>query len=242
MDIFTIEETMVHNSWHTIIEKAYHALAPEYRKFLKDDLHYFPDKYNFLNAFKTLPKQEMHYILFGHEPYPLKESAGGYAFIDMKVKKIFDEKGLSKEVNHATSLKNFIKMALIAKGSLHPLHTTQEAIRRIPKEGLIETIEELRGNFEKNGVLLLNRALIFTQKEASKQHIEAWQPFIVSLLQALVNEKITLILLGNHAKALGKLLPLDRFKQIVLEHPHNASFISNQDVLKLFRPMDLLAK
>jgi len=228
--------------WHTPIETALGKLDPAYHNFLEHDTSYFPDQANYLNAFCTLPRSKVRYILFGQDPYPRRESAGGYAFIDMKVKEIFSSKGLSKEVNRATSLRNFIKMALVARGDLSIDDTSQEAIAAIDKMPLIENINQLRHNFEHAGVLLLNSALVFTKKQESAYHIKAWRPFVASLLESLRSEDITLILFGNHAKALQKDFDLSHYESIALEHPYNHSFITNPKAQKLFAPMRLLEK
>ena len=230
------------HSWQTILEKAYLSLDKEYRDFLENDREYFPASSEYLNAFKTLPRDKVKYILFGQDPYPRKESAGGYAFIDEKVQSLFSETGLSKEVNRATSLRNFVKMALLARGDLHADDLSQEAIAGVDKRDLIDSIEALRKNFEKNGVLLLNTALIFTDKRSSNRHVKAWNPFIKALLEALEEEAPKLILFGTHAKALKKKLPLENFETIEVEHPYNHTFIQNEEVLKLFAPMKLLEK
>ncbi len=119
------------------------------------------------------------------DPYPRKESAGGYAFIDTKVDSLFSTSGLSKEVNRATSLRNFVKMALVASDRLKAEDTSQVAISKLDKTDMIDSIDELRFNFEKNGVLLLNTALIFTDKKSTKKHVKAWKPFVQTLLHAL---------------------------------------------------------
>jgi len=229
-------------SWEAILQKAYASLEGEYRAFLENDKDYFPSSSHYFNAFKTLPRNKVKYILFGQDPYPRKESAGGYAFIDEKVETLFSDKGLSKEVNRATSLRNFVKMALLARGDLEKEDTSQEAIARIDKTPLINSIEELRVNFEKNGVLLLNTALVFTDKKSSGRHVKAWNPFIKALLEGLEKDVPKLILFGTHAKALKKKLPLENFDTIEVEHPYNHTFIQNEEVLKLFAPMKLLEK
>ena len=229
-------------SWDSILHKAYVSLEEEYRTFLENDKAYFPSSSHYFNAFKTLPRNKVKYILFGQDPYPRKESAGGYAFIDEKVETLFSDKGLSKEVNRATSLRNFVKMALLARGDLEKEDTSQEAIARIDKTPLINSIEELRVNFEKNGVLLLNTALVFTDKKSSGRHVKAWNPFIKALLEGLEKDVPKLILFGTHAKALKKKLPLENFDTIEVEHPYNHTFIQNEEVLKLFAPMKLLEK
>ncbi len=229
-------------SWQPILDEAYASLDAEYRTFLEHDDNYFPDAENYLNAFTTLPRSEVKYILFGQDPYPRKESAGGYAFIDEKVDRLFSESGLSKAVNRATSLRNFVKMALLARGDLTLEDTSQEAIATVDKNGLIDSIDALRRNFEKNGVLLLNTALIFSDKKSSTKHVKAWLPFMKTLLKNIEGDAPKLILFGTHAQALKKKLPLENFETIEVEHPYNHTFISNKKVLNLFAPMKLLEK
>ncbi len=235
---------MIHSadpSWHSMLEKAFAAFDPEYLAYLQNDTAYFPDRYNFLNAFKTLPLHETKYILFGQDPYPRKESAIGYAFIDGKVQSLFSENGLSKEVNRATSLRNFMKMLLLCEGELES-DFSKEALAKIDTSGYIQTIHQLRQNFEKNGVLLLNMALIFSSKEESKKHIKAWRGFVRMFLGALheVAGDTELILFGKMAEEVEKLEEAKPFVKHVLPHPYNISFITNPKAHKLFGPMKLL--
>ncbi len=233
---------MPHPSWQALLSEAYDKLDKTYRYFLEQDREYFPPREEYLNAFKTLPRHKVKYILFGQDPYPRKESAKGYAFIDAKVESIFSNSGLSKEVNRATSLRNFIKMVLLARGDLEKEDLSQDTISKIDKETLIDSIDELRANFEKNGVLLLNTALIFTDKKSSTKHVKLWRPFIQSLLASLEEDSPKLILFGTHAKELKKRLSLENFETIELEHPYNHTFISNEKALNLFGFMKLLEK
>ena len=232
---------MSYASWEILLAKAYASLDEEYQRFLEENKDYFPSKEHYLNAFKTLPKEKVKYILFGQDPYPRRQSAGGYAFIDTNVKKLFSESGLSKEVNRATSLRNFIKMALLARGDLIE-DTSQKSIAKVDKTDLIDSIDALRENFEKNGVLLLNTALIFTDKKSSTKHIKAWRPFVQSLLSSLEEDAPKLILFGTHAKELKKKFSLEKFEIIEMEHPYNTTFIHNKKSLELFGSMNLLEK
>lgn len=233
---------MSRSSWEQVLSEAYDSLETAYQRFLEEDKGYFPSKENYFNAFNTLPKEKVKYILFGQDPYPRKESAGGYAFIDTKVQNLFSDSGLSKEVNRATSLRNFIKMALVASHRLTADDTSQETIAKLDKTQMIDSIDELRRNFEKNGVLLLNTALIFTDKKSTKKHVKAWKPFVQTLLNAMEEDAPKLILFGAHAKDLKKEFSLDKFATIELEHPYNHTFISNPKAIKLFGPMHLLDK
>ena len=100
----------------------------------------------------------------------------------------------------------------------------------------------LKDNFEKNGILLLNTALIFTSKEDSKKHVKMWKPFVNSLLNQLKDENIKLILFGNMAKDIEKIDISGEFDKFYCEHPYNVSFITNKNVQSLFGQMKLLEK
>jgi len=233
----------VDTSWQAIINNALNNLDDSYLEFLQNDKEYFPNQDNFLNAFKTLTLQDTKYILFGQDPYPREQSAIGYAFIDGAVSSIWDEKnGLSKEVNKATSLRNFMKMLLVDVGKLQENDTSKEAISKLDRSEYIQSMKEFKENFEQHGVLLLNTALIFTTKDDSKKHVKLWKPFIISLLRQIQKENIKLILFGSMAKEIDKMAVSEEFEKFYCEHPYNVSFISNKKVQNLFGQMKLLDK
>ncbi len=217
-------------------------MSSQYREFLEKDEGYFPTFHNFLNVFHTLPLNKCKYILFGQDPYPRRESANGYAFIDSKVEKIFSEKGFSKEVNRATSLRNFLKMLLLSDGYLKEDNLSQEEISLIDKSNFIDSIDELRVNFEKNGVLLLNTALVFTCKQETLLHVKEFKNFMQRLLSKLAHHNIELILFGNIAKNIQKYLFSNglEFKTIETLHPYNLKFIVDKNVQKFFKDFYLL--
>lgn len=227
--------------WSNILTSCFDKMTPKYKEFLESNQNYFPDLSNFLNAFKTLSKMKTKYILFGQDPYPREKSAIGYAFIDGAVHSLWEAKGgLSKEVNRATSLRNFLKMLLICEDVLSLDDTSKEALKNVDTSLYIHSIYELRENFEKNGVLLLNMALVFTDKESSKYHIREFKSFVQEFLHQLQGSNIELILFGSLAQDIRKYatdLPMHLF-----EHPYNLSFITNQEVQEFFKPMSLLRK
>jgi len=234
--------TNIDPSWKDIVKDSLLSLDTQYQKFLQTSDTYFPDKDNFLNAFKTLPLDKTKYILFGQDPYPRKDSAGGYAFIDMKVKTLFaHDGGFSKEVNKATSLRNMMKMFLLCDGKLKD-DFSKDAVNKIDTSSYINSITDLKNNFEKNGILLLNTALIFTKKEDTRYHAKMWKPFIQKLLSHLKDRDITLILFGNISKEITKLENANEFKIIQLPHPYNICFITDKKALNLFCSMELLKK
>lgn len=218
-------------------------ISQSYLEFLEKNTNYIPKKENIFNAFKTLKKNDVKYVLFGQDPYPRAVSANGYAFIDGNVKDIFSSTGtLSREVNRATSLRNFIKMALVARGDLKEDDVSPEAISSLDKSEFINNIWQLKDNFEKNGVLLLNTALVFTDKKSCAFHAKEWEAFILDAVNKFDSKQVKLILFGSFAQNLYKNnQSLQKFDVFACEHPYNISFITNKDVLDFFRPMDLLS-
>ncbi len=227
--------------WEEIVRISYGSLAKEYRDFLERDRGYFPKKSYIFNAFSTLALKRTNYLLLGQDPYPRKESATGYAFIDGRVKSVFDPKrGFSKEVNKATSLRNFLKMTLVA-GELISKDAKKEEIIQLPKDGLIESIFDLKNNFEANGILLLNRALIFTKKEQSGYHLKQWRPFMQKFLQ-LLPKRMKIIVFGKSDPALIEVARKRNLRIVSFEHPYNVSFYKNDEVINFFRPFHLEKK
>ena len=127
----------VHSSWHTIIEKSLAQVDSVYLKSLTEKKNWMPGCDKILNAF-SLPLSELKYILFGESPYPRTASANGYAFWDAAVTDLWSTKGLSKPVNRATSLRNFMKMLLIADQKLSIENYTQSEIAHLDKTNMIK--------------------------------------------------------------------------------------------------------
>ena len=232
----------VDDKWEPILIPALESLEDRYREFVLAGKGYIPTPDRLLAAFSTLKPEEVRYILFGQDPYPRPESAIGYAFIDGRVERIFSPKGLDSRINRATSLRNFVKMALVADGRLDPGDTSQSAIAALEKDDLIDSMDALRKNFERSGVLLLNTALLFTSKEDSKKHIKAWQGFVEIFLHGMAVYDPSLILFGTHAKAIEKLSVTRTMTCITLEHPYNHTFVTNPEAHTLWGPMELFKK
>lgn len=91
----------------------------------------------------------------------------GYCFMDAAVRDIWSDSGLSKQVNRATSLRNFVKMLLVADGMISPDQTGSDtmkeisAIARQEASPFIRTLPEMQETMIANGFLLLNAALVF---------------------------------------------------------------------------------
>ncbi len=232
----------VHPSWHSCLRQALELMDPHYLENLYSLQSWLPGPQKIFGAF-SLPVHQVDYLLFGESPYPREASANGYAFWDAAVTDIWSLDGMSKKVNRATSLRNIIKMLLVAEGLLTPPHLSQDAIAAINKDDLVKTNAELFGNLLNQGFLLLNASLVLNHEQVKKD-AAAWLPFLKHVITFILQErpKVKLILLGKIANVIEKLLPPITIERLSAEHPYNHSFIDNKAVLDFFRPLHLLRK
>ncbi|KFC66615.1 uracil-DNA glycosylase [Massilia sp. LC238] len=234
-------------SWRPILEAGLQAVAaadPAYLPALAVD-DYLPTEGRIFAAFAQ-PLDRVKHVLVGEGPYPRAESATGVCFMDGAVGDLWSETGLSKPVNRATSLRNFMKMLLVANGQLDAGDTGGSAMVPVAQaartNGSIQTLAQLQDNLIGQGFLLLNAALVFRKHVAPAFDARAWQPFLQTVLAALASQPQppTLVLWGKIAEQLEKLPEAARLPQIHAEHPYNLSFIQHQGMQALFGPMELL--
>lgn len=239
------------SSWRPILLRgleAVDAADPLYLPALSTD-HFLPTENRLFAAF-VQPLERVRYVLIGEGPYPRPESATGVCFMDGAVGSLWSESGLSKQVNRATSLRNFMKMLLVADGQLPIGNTRGDAIApvackaRIAGSPMIQTLADLQANLNWQGFLLLNAALVFRPHVPPLKEARAWHPLVQTVLGALAqhDEPSTLVLWGKIAEQLKALPIVDRFPQVVSEHPYNLSFIANPVMQSLFGAMHLLRK
>ena len=236
-------------SWRPHLLRGLEAVAranPGYLPALAADA-YLPTDNRLFAAFAQ-PLARVRYVLVGEGPYPRAESATGVCFMDGAVGELWSAGGLSKPVNRATSLRNFMKMLLVADGQLQPGATGGEAMAPVAAaalaNGAILTLAELQANLEAEGFLLLNASLVFRAHVKPALDARAWLPFLQVVLAVLAERPVapTLVLWGKIAEELKKLPETARFPQAVAEHPYNLSFIGHQGMQALFGPMKLLRK
>jgi uracil-DNA glycosylase len=234
-------------SWRPHLEAGLRAMMeadPAYLPALADD-DYLPNGGRLFAAF-SLPLEKVRYVLVGEGPYPRPESATGVCFMDGAVGELWSETGLSKPVNRATSLRNFMKMLLVADGQLSIDDTGGAALAPVAKAaregGAIRTLAELQDKLTGQGFLLLNASLVFRKHVAPVVDARAWLPFQRAVFAALGQcaRKPTLVLWGKIAEQLKKVPETEGFPQIHAEHPYNLSFIGHEGMHKLFGPMQLL--
>jgi len=236
-------------SWRPHLLRGLEAVAranPGYLPALAADA-YLPTENRLFAAFAQ-PLHKVRYVLVGEGPYPRAESATGVCFMDGAVGELWSAAGLSKPVNRATSLRNFMKMLLVADGQLQPEATGGEAMAPVAaaalSNGAIRTLAELQANLTDEGFLLLNASLVFRTTVKPVVDARAWLPFLQVVLAVLGEQAQapTLVLWGKIAEELRKLPETGRLPQVVAEHPYNLTFIGNQAMQGLFGPMKLLRR
>lgn len=248
-----------HPSWGEVLRQGIAAVnlhSPGYIDHLFAN-RFLPENGQMFAAFSQ-PLDQVAFVLVGEGPYPRAESANGYCFIDAAVESLWSSEvggGLSKPVNRATSLRNFLKMLLVAEqyisfDELNPQSIANfSANAKAHPQQFIQTMKQLQDNFLQQGFLLLNASPVFRDEVAPVKDARAWQPFLDVVMQALANranqsETVCLILWGKIADRLRELDVLRSspvFQLVQAEHPYNLSFISNSTMHALFRPLRLLS-
>jgi len=237
-------------SWRGILVRGLEAMMqadPAYLPALAVD-NFLPTDARLFAAFEQ-PLNQVRYVLVGEGPYPRAESATGVCFMDGAVGSLWSEEeggALSKPVNKATSLRNFMKMLLVADGHLAEDATTGPSLATAAQRARAgqgaETLADIQDKLHANGFLLLNASLVFRPHVAPAKDAKAWLPFFETVMQALAERKPTLILWGKIAEQLNKLPSVKALPQVVAEHPYNVSFIANKEMQALFGPMGLLKR
>ena len=230
----------VHPTWRGIVLDALNQMDPGFLSLLATRTDWLPGQSNLLRAFSQ-PLENTRFLLFGESPYPRPESANGYAFLDAAVGPVWSENGLSKAVNRATSLRNWIKALLLAENHLQG-QPTKEAIAQLDKTNLVQSLDELFQNMQSQGIVLLNASLTLIPDMSVRKQGQYWVPFINQLLEGVRQDlpNTELILFGKIAKEVLKIPAAQDYYVFTAEHPYNLSFITNQDVHTLFGPMKFL--
>lgn len=247
----------VHSSWLSILREGLEAVYQKNPQYLSDlaQSQFMPTEHRLFAAF-SIPFHEVRYVLVGEGPYPREASATGYCFMDGAVELLWSEQagaGLSKAVNRATSLRNFMKMLLVAEGYLKADQTGIADLSLIALQArkinssMIQTMADLQNQFLKNGFLMLNAALVFRADVAPAKDAKAWEPLLESVMQALfkrdqanTSNAVKLILWGKIADQLSHIPAVQALPKIKSEHPYNLSFIANEEMQNFFKPLKFL--
>jgi uracil-DNA glycosylase len=242
MTMHPFNHQVIDTSWHECIKRGLKKIDPAYLTSLSHSSAWLPGQDKIFSAF-SLPLDKVQYVLFGESPYPRPESANGYAFWDEAVHDLWSPTGLNKKVNRATSLRNIIKMMLIANGALKPSETTQENIAKLDKTSYVQTNAAFFDNFLQHGFLLLNATPVLQPGLPPQKDAKAWLPFINEILNTLLTQRphIKMILFGKIANAIDPLIAHHPTVKLYAEHPYNLSFITNPKVQAFFKELNLLS-
>jgi uracil-DNA glycosylase len=247
-------------SWQSIVRLSLREMQQSYPDyfFSLSQTDFLPDVDKLFAAF-SVPMTQVKFVLFGEGPYPRRASATGFCFMDGMIDSLWSDQlgaGFSKSVNRATSLRNFLKMCLVAEGSLSADNTSIEAIASIAKQShfdhfpLVRTMQDLQNNFLKHGFLLLNAALIFRPEVKPTIEAKPWQILHRHVLAALARQNkeqtqavTQLILWGKVAEQISMMvdpMDVDHLPSLFAEHPYNLSFIQNTGMQELFSKLRIL--
>jgi len=237
-----LNNSRIDPSWQTTLTSGLTLLDNDYINDLVNTTGWLPGLSNLLNAF-SIAKHDVKYILLGESPYPRQQSANGYAFWDSAVHSIWSATGLATPINRATSLRNFIKMLLVADHQLKKEDVSQQAIAQLDKSNFIDTLDELFDHMLDQGFLLLNASLVLSNIPVKKE-AKIWLPFIKHILSdvCLSYPQVKLLLFGKIAQNLQSTLDKLECSKLISEHPYNISFINNKLVHDTFSPLQLLKK
>lgn len=226
----------VHPSWHKLLHEAIALVADDYLEQCLTSTTFLPGPERMFRAFSR-PQALARYVLLGESPYPRQASANGYAFWDAAVAGLWSPQGLSKSVNRATSLRNFLKMLLHAEGVLASPFQAQ-AIASLEKSHYIQTLDQLFEELLHQGFLLLNASLVWSCDQPVSYHAKHWYAFNRYILDKLGQGSIQKFLLFGKIAQKFNFLPPEKI--LCAEHPYVLSFIENQDVLTFFQPFHFL--
>ncbi len=163
----------------------------------KEILKNFPEVLNFqspakediFNALSLFKPEETRVLILGQDPYPNKDKATGFAFL---------------QNNNKTddSLSNILKTIKSLDDTLENILEEIENLKKPLDETSDENNETEYVNWVKNNkVLLLNTSLTYESKD--KPHFKYWKDFIRQIITKLLtcnNDKLVVFLWGEKAK------------------------------------------
>ncbi|MDD3445894.1 MAG: hypothetical protein PHS60_10815 [Zavarzinia sp.] len=226
--------------WRDILAPAAERLDPGYLDGLSGR-DWLPGPDLMLAPLRHVPLGSVKAVLFGESPYPRARSAIGEAFNDGAVGPLWGPGGLAKPVNRATSLRNIMKMLLLAEDLVSPATTAGEIASLDPAAlHLVATMDELFRRIRQEGILAFNAIPVLTENK--NRDARAWHGFMDMFLAGLraARPDCRLLLFGNFAHRLRELPGAAGLPVLAAEHPYNIGFITDPAVLDWFRPLRLL--
>jgi uracil-DNA glycosylase len=189
--------------------------------------HLIPDQQSVFKLFYLTEPHNVKCVLYGEDPYPRMSSANGIAFWDQELRTWSDK-------TKGNSLKHIMKALLIHK-RLATYSTSIEECREIVKKDVtFPSPDELFVSWINQGVLLLNRSLVFTTKEDKNAHLKYWKNFQVAMMDFFKEQNVPIILWGKKAQSLEKeLLKKNYPKELIIKQGHPTyqhHFLNKNDI------------
>lgn len=227
--------------WLGLLEGPAASLDPAYLARLEVS-DWLPGPDLMLAALRHLPLAEVNAVLVGESPYPRKGSAIGEAFHDGLVGTLWSGQGLAKPVNKATSLRNLVKMMLVAEGLVSPAAKAEE-IAALERSGLVDSLADVFAALRRHGVLCINATPVLADKNKARE-AATWHRFTAGLLNGIhrARPEARFLLFGAFAKQFAEIEGAQAWPKLMAEHPYNVSFINDPAVLDYFRPLRLLRR
>lgn len=176
--------------------------------------HVIPDQQAIFKLFYLIEPHKVKCVLYGEDPYPRLSSANGIAFWDQEVSRWTDK-------TKGNSLKHIMKALLIYKRLARYDTSIEECRKIVVKDPLFPSPDELFVSWLNQGVLLLNRSLVYTTKAEKNGHIKYWEDFQHSLMSFFKAQKVPIVLWGKKAQSLEKaLLKKDYPKDLIIKQGH----------------------
>lgn len=226
-------------AWLDLLEGPAATLDPGYLARL-EAIDWLPGPELMLAALRHVPLNAVNAVLVGESPYPRKGSAIGEAFHDGLVGTLWSGQGLAKPVNKATSLRNLVKMMLVAEGLVSPAAKAEE-IAALQRSGLVDSLADVFAALRRHGVVCMNATPVLADKNKARE-AAAWHSFTAGLLTGIhrARPEAKFLLFGAFAKQFAGIAGAETWPKLMAEHPYNVSFINDPAVLDYFRPLRLL--
>lgn len=207
-------DKLIPDAWHDLLKDVVATMEPDFPKFVNEMT--IPAAKDLFTAFKWTAPDNVSVVIFGQDPYPRRESAGGVSFCDFMIN--------SWNSPLPPSLRNIIKSVLISQN----LATKSSKIDDLRK--VLKNREEPKNWFKrlatKNGVLWLNSSLTFLSKDPQnlKEHADFWAPFLAKIIEILKEKRVVFVLWGSVAANLKDFCEGKNSKIVMNSHPMMEKF------------------
>lgn len=186
--------------WQNILDPSFDIISflNDFTMRVDKAYHVIPDQQSIFKLFYLIDPSQVKCVLYGEDPYPRRTSANGIAFWDQEIRSWHDK-------TRGNSLKHIMKALLIHKGAASYSTPIKDCRSIVNGSKTFPTPDELFISWINQGVMLLNRSLVFTNAKEKAQHFRFWEPFQEALIPYFKANDIPIILWGTKAQSMIKL-------------------------------------